>query len=87
MAAYYPDKPSEEKKAAVRSFYDSLSKLYPCHFCADDLKIDLKKYEIRTESREALMKWTCEMHNRVNVKLGKPEYSCDINFLGKYNFN
>ena len=83
MAAYYPDKPSEEKKKSVFSFYESFSNLYPCHYCADELRTDLKENKINAESREELMKWTCQMHNRVNVRLGKPIYDCDIDYLGK----
>ena len=82
MAAYYPEKPTAEKKNAVVSFYDAFSKLYPCHYCADELKQDLIQNKIKAESREELMKWTCEMHNRVNVRLGKDTYNCDISFLG-----
>ncbi|CAG5113419.1 Oidioi.mRNA.OKI2018_I69.chr2.g7530.t1.cds [Oikopleura dioica] len=81
MAAYYPDKPSPEKKAAVLNFYDSFSKLYPCSHCAEDLRQDLKEFKVRNESRASLSIWTCEMHNRVNEKLGKETYKCDLDWL------
>jgi FAD-linked sulfhydryl oxidase len=83
MAAYYPEKPSQEKKAAVTSFYKSFSLLYPCNYCAEELRADLIQNQIKAESREELMKWTCDMHNRVNTRLGKDTFNCDIDFLGK----
>merc|ERR1712037_20459 len=81
MAAYYPEKPTPEKKAAVMNFYDAFSKLYPCSHCADDLRQDLKTFNVKNESRASLSIWTCEMHNRVNEKLGKDQYKCDLDWL------
>ena len=83
IAAYYPDKPSAEKKDAILQFYNSFSKLYPCTYCADELKEDLKIHKIRNENRISLSIWTCEMHNRVNERLGKPTQPCNIEYLGK----
>lgn len=36
----------------------------------------IKQDPPRTESQEALSQWLCKMHNRVNVKIGKPEFDC-----------
>ena len=38
-------------------------------------------YARRTQSREQLSLWLCEQHNKVNEKLGKPLFQCDINVL------
>ena len=46
--------PSEEKKDAILQFYNSFSKLYPCTYCADELKEDLKIHKIRNENRISL---------------------------------
>lgn len=37
MAATYPDNPSDEQKQNVNSFFNILSKTYPCDVCAKDL--------------------------------------------------
>lgn len=37
MAAVYPDKPSDEQKQDVKSFFSILSRTYPCDVCAKDL--------------------------------------------------
>ena len=84
IAAYYPNRPDLKKQQAVRNFYDSFSELYPCSYCADELKADLKVNAVKVESREALSIWTCEMHNRVNERLGKAQMPCTMDFLGQF---
>ena len=86
IAAYYPTRPDLAKQEAVRTFYSSFSQLYPCSYCADELKADLAVNAVKAESREALSIWTCEMHNRVNERLGKEVVPCTMEFLGQFLF-
>jgi FAD-linked sulfhydryl oxidase len=61
------------------SLLHSLPTLYPCSSCADDLGVYIRKNppEQAVEAgRTALEKWLCEVHNDVNVKLGKEEFVC-----------
>lgn len=37
MAATYPDKPTDQQKNDVRTFFSILSRNYPCDICAKDL--------------------------------------------------
>lgn len=37
----------------------------------------LKETPIQTQSQETLSQWLCRIHNKVNVKLGKPEFDCN----------
>lgn len=92
MAAYYPDKPTKEEKSDMKDTLTSLSKVcmvlnediilhcsfqtYPCPHCAEDFRKDLKQNPPKLENRETLSQWMCEMHNRVNVKLGKERFDC-----------
>ncbi|XP_058062575.1 FAD-linked sulfhydryl oxidase ALR [Anopheles bellator] len=76
IAAYYPTTPSETDERNVRTFFTSLSKLYPCEHCAKDFQQELKEMPPETKSRHTLSQWLCRIHNRVNVKLGKPEFDC-----------
>eukprot|EP00056_Hartaetosiga_gracilis_P007687 m.111101 g.111101 ORF g.111101 m.111101 type:complete len:180 (-) comp12761_c9_seq1:736-1275(-) len=78
MAAYYPDKPTETDQNDMKDMMRLWGKFYPCHECADDFREDLKKYPPQVESRSSLSRWLCEQHNRVNVKLGKEEFDCDL---------
>lgn len=36
----------------------------------------LKKNSPDTSNQENLSQWFCRLHNRVNKKLGKPEFDC-----------
>jgi FAD-linked sulfhydryl oxidase len=38
MAAYYPENPKPEDEKNVKSFYNLLSKMYPCEYCAQDMR-------------------------------------------------
>ncbi|KAL6053916.1 Flavin-linked sulfhydryl oxidase of the mitochondrial IMS [Balamuthia mandrillaris] len=76
-AAYYPDRPTPEQQAAVRELLRSLSKLYPCRICAEDLQRIMQKMPPQVESRQALSQWMCRAHNDVNRQLGKPLFPCE----------
>ena len=56
----------------------ALAQLYPCSECADDLREQLDASPPRVGSRSELSVWLCQVHNRINEKLGKPVYSCDL---------
>ena len=71
-----------EQQKAVGTFYSSFSQLYPCAPCAEELRSDLANNAVKAGSREELSIWTCEMHNRVNERLGKPTVPCTMDFLG-----
>lgn len=36
----------------------------------------LKADPPQVESQHSLSQWLCKLHNRVNVKIGKPEFDC-----------
>eukprot|EP00934_Nitzschia_sp_Nitz4_P003715 Nitzschia sp. Nitz4//scaffold29_size155292//67567//68205//NITZ4_002657-RA/size155292-processed-gene-0.46-mRNA-1//-1//CDS//3329546445//3705//frame0 len=78
MAAWYPDKPTNEDKEQMSSFFLALGTFYPCIWCAKDFQQELKKTPPATESREDLCMWLCDQHNRVNKKLGKPLFNCTM---------
>ena len=78
MAAYYPDKPSEEQKSDMRKFFYIFSKFYPCNVCAQDLQEQMKSFPPQTDSQKLLSQWLCNIHNVVNQKLGKPAFDCKL---------
>lgn len=78
FAAYYPDQPTDKQQKSARNLIDSFSDLFPCRWCADDLREHVTKNPVRTESRQAFSQWTCEAHNHVNEKLGKPVFDCSL---------
>jgi len=76
VAAYFPASPSAQAQEDARTLMSVMSRLYPCQDCAEDLRADLVTHPPRVTSSEEFSQWMCEMHNRVNVKLGKPEFDC-----------
>ena len=76
MAAYYPEKPTQQDQTSMASFIEAVSRFYPCQICAQDFRKDIKDHPPKTASRNELSLWWCGAHNRVNKKLGKPEFDC-----------
>lgn len=77
LAAYYPDKPTVEEKADVKSLLSSFSRTYPCKWCVSHMLPYMANKPPEVESRTALSRWMCEMHNDVNHRLGKPQFDCN----------
>ena len=46
-------------------------RLYPCSECAEDMRADLAQSPPRVSSASEFSLWLCQLHNKVNVKLGK----------------
>ncbi|XP_063705570.1 FAD-linked sulfhydryl oxidase ALR [Culicoides brevitarsis] len=76
MAAVYPEKPEKQQIEDTKNFFGLLGRLYPCEYCAKDLKEELKAEPPKLSSQHDFSQWLCRLHNKVNVKLGKPEFDC-----------
>jgi FAD-linked sulfhydryl oxidase len=76
MAAYYPQRPTEEKKEEARQFLTLFARLFPCKVCAKDFEQILAQHPPRLDSQKEFSLWLCEAHNHVNRKLGKPDFDC-----------
>merc|ERR1711968_253613 len=80
FAAKYPEHPSEDDKIAMTNLIAAFGQLYPCKLCRKHLQQQLREPALgppRVESRQALSKWVCELHNIVNADIGKPQVSCN----------
>ncbi|KAL7744573.1 hypothetical protein ACLKA6_017089 [Drosophila palustris] len=76
MAAFYSDNPTDTEKRDMRTFFEVLSRLYPCEYCAKDFRTDIEVNPVNVNSQKDLALWLCKFHNRVNDKLGKPLFDC-----------
>ncbi|CAG9560891.1 unnamed protein product [Danaus chrysippus] len=76
MASYFPEKPTHTQSNDMSKFFNIFAQFYPCEPCALDFKEDIAKHPPKTKSRKDLVKWLCERHNTVNIKLGKPVFDC-----------
>jgi mitochondrial FAD-linked sulfhydryl oxidase len=78
IAAYYPDSPSTEDRTRAKQFVEAIGHFYPCTHCAEAFREDLKTTPPKVESRADFSVWMCNMHNKVNAKLDKPTFPCDL---------
>lgn len=69
IALAYPGPASKE---AYRSFFSILGEVLPCTICQKHYSENFKDIGEALDSRDALFRWTVDMHNRVNRSLGKP---------------
>jgi FAD-linked sulfhydryl oxidase len=80
----YPDKPTKFDMDNYKKFFENLGEVIPCEVCKAHYKKNIKMNPIQLESKESLAKWLHHIHNLVNVKNHKPEYSYD-QFIEKYS--
>ena len=76
IAAAFPAIPTEEEKKTIENFLFSFAQVYPCKICGKHFNEMLQNYPIKIKSREDLVFYFCDLHNKVNKRLGKPEYDC-----------
>jgi len=86
VALAYPAKPTLEQKNEYKIFFESIQNILPCGMCSYNYKKHLKELPMNDkvlESNITLLKWTIDMHNKVNVQNGKREYNSEevINLL------
>ena len=75
----YPTNPTFEDKENYKNFFISLKNVIPCKNCAKHYSENLNNFPIddSLNSKEDLVKWLIDNHNKVNVKNKKREYSYD----------
>ncbi|KIY71815.1 hypothetical protein CYLTODRAFT_98900 [Cylindrobasidium torrendii FP15055 ss-10] len=76
MTLRYPETPSPDEREALDSYFHLLSRLYPCGECAAEFQQLLAKYPPQTSSRKAASLWLCDVHNKVNKRLGHAQFDC-----------
>ena len=69
----YPSSPTYGQKRAAKEFYESLAILIPCPVCREHYGTYLEKNPIspHLDRRDDLFRWTVQLHNEVNARLGK----------------
>ena len=79
IALGYPKNPNCTDKKSAKEFYESLAHLLPCAVCREHYKEHLVQNPITPflDSRTDLIKWTIEIHNKVNKALGKKEWTLE----------
>ena len=85
----YPENPSFKNKVDYNEFYNSLKNMIPCEVCRLHYIQNLENSPPDLSGRNALVKWTIDLHNKVNSQLNKPVYSYNkaITLYKKYYSN
>ena len=71
----FPENPNFKNKVEYNDFYNSLKNMIPCELCKTHYIQYLEVSPPDLSGRSALVKWTIDLHNKVNKQLGKPVYS------------
>ena len=82
----YPDDPTYSEKRAAKELFNAMAHLLPCPVCRSHYKDILQMSPVETwlDDRKSLIEWVWATHNKVNVKLGKPEITLS-EFYTRYN--
>lgn len=76
ILARYPDVPTKQEQSTLQQYIHLFAQVYPCGDCARHFTKLLQKYPPQTKSRKTAALWGCDIHNKVNERLDKPEYDC-----------
>jgi FAD-linked sulfhydryl oxidase len=78
MSVYLPEgKLETTQQTELTSFIDLFSKFYPCDICATDMRKDIKDEKPTVQTGNDFAQWLCRLHNKTNLKLGKPVFDCN----------
>lgn len=73
----YSMNPTNEEKEAASAFFSSLQFMIPCPICKEHYSYFLKNMPVVTTDRDTLINWVFDLHNKVNVQLGKSPVTFD----------
>lgn len=77
IAKTYPCNPSNEKKVATRDFFESLEHVLPCKMCRTNYRDYIRAHPPALSSKRSLTRWTWNLHDSVNQRLGKKSIPYD----------
>ncbi|AYV78956.1 MAG: putative FAD-linked sulfhydryl oxidase [Edafosvirus sp.] len=76
----YSENPTEEEMNDIKNFFLLIPKVLPCEKCRKNFILNLQKYPLTPQilqSKHQLILWLINMHNEVNIELGKPLITYD----------
>jgi hypothetical protein len=87
----YPLQPTVEDKLRIKKFFNSLEYILPCSICRVHYSEHIRQYPIDEfiHTREDLVHWLIDIHNMVNISLGKRKWTYEEalthfeNYIGK----
>ena len=75
----YPDEPSPHDKRIYDDYYATLKDVLPCDACKKHYNTYFLQHPIgpHLDRRKDLIQWVINIHNFVNTRMGKREYSVE----------
>jgi hypothetical protein len=79
IALNYPDRPTLADRRVHHEFFHALARVLPCAACREHFAAALRETPVEAAlgSRADLFRWLVDVHNRGNVRDGKPEMPAD----------
>jgi len=71
------------RRLAVAVSTQTASRSYPCEHCREDFRESVEEDPPSLGSRTHFALWLCRQHNRVNEKLGKAPFPCEMPAIDK----
>ena len=81
IAAYFPANPSPELLDHSHLFVRYFGEVYPCKMCSRHFADMMKDHPPVFTTREEFMVYLCDIHNVVNVQVGKDLFDCSLGNL------
>ena len=70
----FPKTPTTKEINDYAAFFKSLKNVLPCKICRKSYTVWLKDHPPYFSSRKEAIHWVIDVHNYVNVRLGKKKY-------------
>jgi len=80
----YPVRPTESDKARAVAYYQAIPTYISCSTCAAHFAQLVSENSPVTDSRASLAEWMFDIHNLVNARIGKPQFTQE-QFLRAYS--
>ena len=73
----YPHKPDYNTRRHFYEFFNNLQNVLPCNICMKHYKKHLEEFPLmeHLDSKDHLIRWLINIHNRINKLNGKRNYS------------
>lgn len=71
----YPENPSLLEQTQAKNLFESLRYLLPCERCREHYEEEIAINPPNTLTKKSLSSWLVQVHNSVNDRLGKPQFS------------
>ena len=78
ISGSFPEELTAEDRQKWNTFFVLFGQFYPCKVCSSHFLTMLKEVKpFSGSTKDELMRFVCELHNRVNRRLNHPVHDCN----------